>query len=297
MDAKYRAYIKDCLNLNGTPKAFVTVLDGDIAGDALTRSSSSFTCLDDIPDIVNEGDVIVVYEPSGQTIYQGVISAINQKTIDADQIYSLFDYDWFTRQWSEDTLEHEIADIFNDFIAGKIGEVVSSVPTANETNWLINKLSYVLNGEHFDQYRVNKDVEQVQDPSTGTYTENVTYQTVKLTGSSSTTLPDDQIDSMFAKKYGGFTVTYEGKQELHLPTPEDNSSLRNMEDFIYELFSNYNIVLEIRIPFNSGCSINIKTADYSGTKIAKNSANIISISPTTEVEDTNKLVVFSSEGG
>ena len=306
MAVVYRAYIKDCLNLSGLPKKFVTVETGDVAGDALTNASSSFEVYDDITDDVNLGDVICLYGKDGSVMYQGVISSLSfdkdakVTEIDTNSICNLFDMDWFYRVYKEDHLEHEIADIFNDFIAHKIGYVVTTLPTANEDNWMQNRLYYRKetrnNAQVYVGYRIVKQVTNVKKSGSSEYTQKVEYLNVDLGILDSQTPEDYQEDVMFNQKYSVFNVTYEDSQEVHLPGLEDANQMRNMEEFIYSLFTDYGIVVDITIPYEGPCQIHIKTADYEGTKIARNAASIISISPTTETEETNKLLVFSSSG-
>ena len=298
----YKAYIKDCLDLNGLPEAYLTIKDGNPAGDILTNASSSFTCLGKIPDEVKLGDVFCLYDSNGQVLHQGIISSMeyNKDTdlsdIDVDSIYSLFDADWFYRTFQENHLEQEVADIFVDFIENKIGEIVTTLPTANEENWMHNKLYYKLVNDKYIDYRINKEVTTEKKSGSDEYEEIVSYQMVELGESASQTPEDFQADPLFQQKYGAFTVQYENSQEVHLPVLEDPGNTRNMQQFIYDLYNDYGIVVKINIPFESGCSILIKTADYGSLKIARNSASILSISPSMEIEELNKLVVFSSSG-
>ena len=285
MNSPYRAYIKDCLNLNSLPTHFLTVISGDPSGDILTNASSSFDCLEEIPDTVREGDVFCLYDPDGQVIYQGVIKAKEDKRIQCDQIYALFDQDWFTRIQKETYLEHEIADVFTEFQAGKIGEIVTSLPTANEDNWLLNKNYFVLDNNVYKEHRINQYEEDGQ----------ITYQMDEV-GELDAADIDLIVDPMQVQKFSAFTVTYTGSQEVHMTVPDDINELRNLEDFIYSLYEDYGVVVEITIPYESGCTIHIKTADYDSTKISKNTSNIISITPKTETEEINKLVIFGSQG-
>lgn len=289
MESRYRAYVKDVLNLTDTPKVFLSIISGDIAGDILTSSSSSFTCLEDIPEEVNEGDVLCVYDYTGKVIYTGVISSKGEKDINTDQIYSIFNEDWFMRVFKEDHLEHEIADVFNDFFSGAICDIVSTLPTANEENYVKNKTYLQLSDTKYNQYRISKAL------ASGSKEEYV-YTRDKVGEIDASPAPAI-IDTLVAQKYGAFTVTYDDSQEVHL-TAEDSveNSFRNMEDFIYELYEKYGVVIEITIPYSGSCSFHIKTPSYTGTKVAKNSANILSIVPTTETEETNRLVIMSSTG-
>ena len=306
MAAVYRAYIKDCLDLSGLPKVFTTIEEGDVSGDVLTSASSSFKSFDDITTKVDLGDVFCLYDPNGNVIYQGVISSLSYDedtkltTIDTNSIYNLFDLDWFYRVFKEDHLEHEIADIFSDFIEHKIGFVVNTLPEANEDNWMLNKLYYkqeTRDGQQvYVDYRIVKEVTNEKKPNSDEYIEKIEYLMVDLGNSASQTPETYQQDILFNNKYSVFTVTYEDSQEVHLPGLEDVGDMRNMQEFIYTLFSDYGIVIDVTIPYEGNCGIHIKTANYEGTKVAKNAASIISITPTTETEETNKLVIFSSSG-
>lgn len=308
----YKAYIKNCLDLNGLPEAYVTVQSGSPSGDILTRASSSFEVLGKTPDEVKLGDIFCLYDTNGTVIYQGVISGLeydkesDSTSVDTDSIYSYFNMNWFYRTFQEDTLEHEVADIFNDFIAHKIGSLVESLPEANETNWYKNQLYYKLETRDsksvYVDYRISKEIEREQISGSSEYQDKVTYKMIDLglSGCNNTegaTPEEFERDKMFEKKFNIFTVTYDGSQEVHLPVLESDGDMRNMEDFIYSLYADYGVIVEINIPYNSGCSINIKTANYDGTKIARNSANILSIVPSMETAETNKLMIFSSTGG
>lgn len=348
MDARYRAYVKNVLDLTATPQIFLTITEGNISSDILTRASASFTCLDDVPEEVREGDILVVYDYSGKVIFQGVISQKQERQLQCDQIYALFNQGWFYRVFREDHLEHEIADIFNDFIAGEIGKIVSSVPAANEENFMKNINYFRRNGNIFEEYRITRQFDDEQhkyvysNPMIRTaaqivsslptaneenYAKDTTYLVlsgekynkyrIKRTYNSTTRvysysmeqvgeIPASDVDtkaipaltdSMMQSKYGSFVVSYDDSQEVHI-TFEDGSedSTRNLEDFIYKIYEDYGVVTEIEIPFEGAPTLHFKTANYTGTKIAKNSTNIISITPTTETEETNKLIIMSSAG-
>lgn len=292
MDAPYRAYIKDCLHLNEKPKYFLTVLSGNPSGDILTSSSSSFTCVEEISDEIREGDIFCLYNQYGKTVYTGVIKAKEDREIQTEQIYSLFDHDWFVHIDKRDHLEQEIAVVFDDFISGKIGDIVTSLPTADITTYEKNKNYFLKDGNVYKEYRVNRYEEKVGEHDNQT----VTVYRMDEVGQ----LPESEIsqitDPLHTAKYGAFTVTYDNSQELHLTTPENLGEMRNLEEFIYSLYNDYGIVVEITIPYESGCNIHIKTVNYDGTKIAKNTSNILEITPKTETQEINKLVVFGSAG-
>lgn len=286
MNQNYRAYVKDCLHLNDLPKSFMTILSGDVACDILTRASSSFDCLDKVPDDVKEGDIFCLYTPSGRVVYQGVITAIEDKRIQTAQIQSLFDHDWFTRNKEETYLESEVADVFTDFMSGKIGEIVTSLPAANKANYYLNKNYFVLSNGAYTEYIIN----QYEDDN-----KNITYQMDNV-GTLAAADISQLTDPLIVQKYSAFTVTKTNSQTVHLTSPDRVTDLRNLESFIYSLYDSYGVLVEITIPYQSGCNINIKTADYAGTVISTNASSILSISPKTETEEINKLVVFGQNG-
>lgn len=346
MNANYRAYIKDCLNLTGLPKCFVTVREGDISGDILTRASSSFNILEEVPDIIKEGDVFCLYKYNGEVIYNGVITSTEEKRIRTDQIWSLFNVDWFYRTDKQDYLEHEIAVIFQNFMEGRIGQIVTSIPASNQDNFAKNMNYYILNGSNYDEYRVNKTqydgiytvVSSLPTASENTMNDTIylvgstaprsAYMTIKTTNNNVTTYSwqllgttdakagdetayiystdkigqlavseiDTITDPLLIQKYSAFDVTYEGSQTSKLISVNDIRSTRNMEEFIYKLYANYGIVIDITIPYQGRCEFHIKSANYNGTKISRNTSTIISITPTTETEELNKLIIMGTLG-
>lgn len=78
----------------------------------------------------------------------------------------------------------------------------------------------------------------------------------------------------------------------------------DMEQFIYDLWKNYSIMLDFTIPFepwtigdNSGGTCRVYKPIYEvPLVISDNNDAIITISPTDEIQDVNKLVVFSQDG-
>lgn len=296
MNQHYKAYIKDCLHLNELPKNFLTVLSGNPADDILTSKSSSFDCLEEIPEDVHEGDIFCLYAPNGKVVYQGVIKAKEDKQIQTDHIYALFDQDWFYHIQKKAYLEEEIAAVFNDFKTGALGKIVTSLPEANETNYELNQNYFVYHtdtgGNYYSEHRVNMYEEKVSEESEET---QLVYKMDEI-GSIMATEISQITDPMIVQKYGAFSVTYENNQAVHLTTPDDLGDMRNIQQFIYSLYDSYGIVVEVTIPYHSGCNIHIKTASYDSTKISSNTSNILEIAPKTETEETNKLVIFGSAG-
>lgn len=83
-----RAYIKDCLDINGNTKAFLNLKSGSVREDRMTTANSTFEC-HAIDSNVNIGDIFILLD-KGKTLYYGVVSAIKDKQITTTQIYNVF---------------------------------------------------------------------------------------------------------------------------------------------------------------------------------------------------------------
>ncbi len=287
MDALYRAFVKDSLHLNSLPKQFFKVLSANVAVDKLTSASSSFVLAEEILDNIIEGDVFFLYFPNGKIVYKGVITSIEGNSIQTSQIESLFNIDWFYRTNKKTYLEEEIHDIFKDFMTGRIGDIVTTLPTANADNYHKNRVYFVKNGSNYDQYRINK----VLNDETQTYS----YQMDKV-GTTASGYISSITDTMLTNKFGAFSLSYTNSQSKHLTSVEDMTSTRNMEEFIYNLFSRFGVVFDINIPYEGQSSIHIWTPSYGSIKISNNTKNIIGINPKTETEEDNKLIIMSTTG-
>ena len=73
----YRAYIKDCLELNEKPKVTIPIKSGSYSEDLLTNATASFESYDDLPLNIQNGDVMCVFKPNGKVVYQGIIKEID----------------------------------------------------------------------------------------------------------------------------------------------------------------------------------------------------------------------------
>lgn len=90
--------------------------------------------------------------------------------------------------------------------------------------------------------------------------------------------------------------------EGKLPTYEEQTTI-DMEKWIYSLYQDYGIILDFNIPYSSwqqGDSdegkCKIFKPNYSKIIVGDNVSSLNSITPVTEVEETNKLIIFNSEG-
>ena len=227
---QYRCFVKDQMNLEDPPKAFMRVNTFSVRTDLLTKATSSVTVYE-MPTNINEGDILVLYDPKGQFLYQGVIKSIENLKIGCSQMQSFYDGKWVYETSSEDFLEHEIADIMQNYADGK------------------------------------------------------------LKGSS-------YIDPLVAQRLGGITIDYVGSTSVNLPSTwkEDGDPERfenvEMEDFIYSLYEKYGIIFDFEINFSGTNYVHIKVPSYERLKVGNNMFAIKNMSPITEIEETNRLVVY-----
>lgn len=100
-------------------------------------------------------------------------------------------------------------------------------------------------------------------------------------------------DTIMTSKYGVFTVTAETQTSGVFVSEEQ---VINFESFLYSIFNNFGVRLYIHIPFEAGTpTITIARREYTPLKVGNNARIITSITPTTEVQQTNKLVIYSQE--
>jgi hypothetical protein len=229
---QYRCYIKDQLDLEALPKAFMVVDTFDISTDLLTNATSSIKVMDLLSD-VDEGDVLVLYDPMGTTLYTGVINSIEDKTINCSQMQSFYKGTWIYNTSSQDYLEHEIAVLLQDYADGKLY--------------------------------------------------HSTY-----------------VDPLVAQRLGGITIDYTGATAVNLPSDLDSDgneqmTTYDMEEFIYELYQKYGIIFDFEINVSGTNYVHIKVPSFQTIKVGNNMYAIQNMSPITEIEETNKLVVYAQD--
>ena len=229
---QYRCYVKDQLDLEAPPKAFMVVDTFDISTDLLTNATSSITVMKMLSDI-DEGDVLVLYDPMGTTLYTGVINSIEDRTINCSQMQSFYKGTWIYNVSPQDFLEHEIAVLLQDYADGKL-------------------------------YR------------------------------------SSYVDPLVAQRLGGITIDYVGTTTVNLPTDLDDDgneqmTTYDMEEFIYELYQKYSIKFEFEINISGTNYVHIKVPSYEAIKVGNNMFAIQDMSPITEIEETNKLVIYAQD--
>lgn len=233
INAEYHAFIKDQLALNSLPKAIITVLSFTIKRDLMTTANSSFEVLD-IPSNLNIGDILALYSPAGNILYYGVISTIENNTIETNQMQAFYSGKWVYDVYPSDYLETEIQYLLDRYAQG--------------------------------------------------YQKGATYQ-----------------DKLMYQEKKPLLIKTGSKTQGKLETKDDKTT-EDMEDFIYSLYEDYNLVLDFQIPYGEWkigdeiAYVLIKQPSTSIIKIGTNAECIEDMSPVTKIEETNKLIIYSSKG-
>ena len=116
---QYRCFVKDQLNLTAPPKAFMIVDTFDVKTDLMTNATSKIT-VTELPSNINNGDVLVLYDPKGQFLYNGVIKSFSDLTIQCSQMQSFYKGLWIYNVHPSTYLEEEIAYLLGQYALGKI---------------------------------------------------------------------------------------------------------------------------------------------------------------------------------
>lgn len=231
---QYRCFVKDQLDLEAPPKAFMIADTFTIRTDLMTNATSSIT-VTEMPSNINEGDVLVLYDPKGQFLYNGVVNSIEDLTIGLSQMQSFYKGNWIYSTSPQDYLEHEVATVLQDYADGKL--------------------------------------------KASTY-----------------------VDPLIASRLGGITIDYVGATTVSLPSTyeedgdaeEDQFEVVDMEEWIYSLYEKYGIVFDFDISFSGTNYVHIKVPAFEKIKVGNNMYAIQNMLPITEVEETNKLVIYDS---
>lgn len=230
---QYRAYVKDQLALNTLPVAFMNVDSFTIRRDLLETANSTFE-VDNVPTNINNGDIFVLYSPKGTTMYYGVITSINENTIDCSQMTSFYDIE--APNYYPGTLPNNIEGEYRDFY------------------------KYVCDGNIVGASYIDTLLKQEKE-------------TLKLVAGTTTS--------------GNYY---------------SEDAFINLEQGIYDLFKNKGIVFDFYIPYGTwtvgsdyGGLVTIKKPSNSPIKIGSNAQCIQDISPTTEYQETNKLIIYGND--
>ena len=96
-------------------------------------------------------------------------------------------------------------------------------------------------------------------------------------------------DLLVQQEKAPITINYVASTTTNLEVEEGT---KDFEEFIYELYSKYGIVFDFTMPYGNAGSVEIRKPSAVKIKIGNNAECISNLTPTTEIEQTNKLVVF-----
>ena len=106
------------------------------------------------------------------------------------------------------------------------------------------------------------------------------------------------VDNLVAQRLGGITIDYVGSTIANLPSDLDDNgneklTQKDMEQFIYELYADYGILFDFEINFSGANYVHIKMPSFTPIKVGNNMYAITNMSPITQIEETNRLIIFA----
>lgn len=163
----YRVYIKDRLRLEDVVILETRCFAFNIKEDTLRRSTSSFQ-LEKIPNALNEGDVLVLYNPFGTKVYTGVIIRFNGTVVETNSYQSLFAGNYLYSKFFNSTyIERTVKNFINNNLKINqdtlITETFNSLDVTSVDSTNVNlpsqQFDYVINFEEFiydlfDKYNI-----------------------------------------------------------------------------------------------------------------------------------------------
>ena len=169
----FRAFFKNITNLNGEMlgSAEMKVSSGTISDDLLSKPTSTFELVS-IPPLIENGNVIGVYDDYGEILFTGIINSIEGQTITASNIKAIFDdvwryYDPALETTIEDCMEyifvHDyqnstdalVSTIFSQFDIVKISQTQGNLGLM-QNNYTVNMYDYIMS--LYDLYDILIDI-------------------------------------------------------------------------------------------------------------------------------------------
>lgn len=155
---EYRCFIKDQSSMTDLPKAFLRIDKFDTSNDLMTRANSTVFVYD-APDSIESGDVLVLYDPKGTSIYNGVIKSIETENEHEKKIICSQMQSFYKGQWVYEKGESPPASFNNSWFFEKFAAVgsefphiddVDALPVTSSTTYNDNSISTKLNaGDNF----------------------------------------------------------------------------------------------------------------------------------------------------
>lgn len=156
-----RAFFKNITNLNGEMlgSAELKVNSGTISDDLLSKATSSFELVS-IPPVIENGNVIGIYDEYGQILFTGIINSVEGQSVTASNILAIFDdvwryYDPALNTTIEDCIEDIlirdyknssdtlVSTIFNQFTLQKISSTSGNLGLMGN-NYTVNMYDYIM---------------------------------------------------------------------------------------------------------------------------------------------------------
>lgn len=104
-------------------------------------------------------------------------------------------------------------------------------------------------------------------------------------------------DNLVSSIFNQFTYAINSPgTQLALPTQEDNY-VENFMNFLFELYENYGLLLDIDIPYNPTTpTLTITKPNFPVLKLGNNNEVLINFNVQRDTYETNKLIVYSNDG-
>lgn len=111
-NVEYRLFFKKLTNIENRSisSSLLKVKSFTINRDTLTKATSTFDVIA-VPSVVENGDIVGMYDSFGTILYLGQVRTIKDNTIEAGQIYDIFDDKWIYKRTSVNNLEGAIKNI------------------------------------------------------------------------------------------------------------------------------------------------------------------------------------------
>jgi len=115
--SEYRLFFKKLTSIDNRSisTSLLRVKSFSVKRDLLTKAVSTFDVIA-VPDAIENGDIVGMYDNFGTIVFLGVVQTIRDNTVEANQIYDIFDDNWLWNNPRKSTIEATIKQIIvNDF--------------------------------------------------------------------------------------------------------------------------------------------------------------------------------------
>lgn len=224
-NSRYRLFFKKLTDIAGRSisSSQLRVKSFRLDRDLLKKTNSNFEVLE-IPSAVENGDIVGMYDIYGTILYLGVVSYVNNTTVEAYQIYDIFGDEWLWQNPKKTTIEQTLLSI------------------------------------------IQTDFQNTRDTLMNTI-------------------------------YGAFQLSTISSTRQTLQTQEDRYKT-DFANFLYDIYEKYSIQLMFNIPFEAQTpTIEIGIPTLKKLQIGNNALIFRNFTITTNVYETNKMVVYSEDTG